>query len=220
MDNQISWMIGDKLKPRLRDFGEDLSFNDHKIKFVVENCRNKDVLDIGCVQHNPENYRTKYWLHKALIAVSTNVIGLDLYAQGVEYLCQRGFHIITGDAQGFVLDKKFDVIVAGDLIEHLENIDGFFESCKNHLNKDGKILISTPNPWYWKNIVKAMLFSLVKNNPEHSLWLCPVTLAQVARRHGLEVVSVKFGSRYILDRILPLPRGIKHTSFHAVLVAH
>jgi hypothetical protein len=34
------------------------------------------------------------------------------------------------------------------------------------------------------------------------------------RRHGMDIVEVSFGSRYLRDRVMPLPRGVKHTSFH------
>ena len=49
------------------------------------------------------------------------------------------------------------MIFAGDLIEHLENHEGFLESCKAHLEPGGEIRISTPNPWHWKFILRAAL---------------------------------------------------------------
>ena len=37
-----------------------------RISFVLDRVADKDVLDIGCVMHNPENYKSGYWLHKAI----------------------------------------------------------------------------------------------------------------------------------------------------------
>jgi len=217
MKSDNRWLRGARFSADTNDFSEEIAFNDHKIVFVLKHCRDKDVLDLGCVQHNPENYKSRFWLHKALKSVARSLEGIDLYEPGVSYLNSIGFNVSLGDAQAINKDRKYDVIVAGDLIEHLEDFSGFFESCKKHLKQNGKLIISTPNPWYWRNIVKALLFSRVSNNPEHTTWFCPVTLEQLAARHDLKIVDIEFGSRYLRDRLLPLPRGIKHTSFHSVL---
>lgn len=201
-------------KVKASDLSDDIAHEDHKVRFAVKYCQGKNVLDIGCVHHNPENYKSRFWLHKALKEVASSLVGIDIYEDGVEYLKERGFDIVCADAQAFDLGRTFDVIVAGDLIEHLENFDGFLESCKMHMDGNSRIIISTPNPWYWKNTVKAMLHKEVTNNPEHTCWLCPRTLRQLVNRHGLDIDEIVFGSRYLKDRLMPLPRGWKHTSFH------
>ena len=206
--------MGGSFKANESDFSGEIAFNDHKIAFAVKYCRNKDVLDIGCVQHNPENYKSKYWLHKALKEVSSSIVGIDLYKSGVDYLNERGFNIIFADAQQFDLGRKFDVIMAGDLIEHLEDFHGFLESCKRHMHSESRLIISTPNPWYWKHTIKAAISKEVGNNPEHTCWLCPRTLRQLLSRHNLKVGEIVFGSRYLRDKLMPLPSGWKHTSFH------
>ncbi len=211
------WMLGGDLKPRAADFSQNIAFADHKIRFAVDHCRGKSVLDLGCVHHNPENYASQYWLHKALAAVSGSLEGLDLYEEGVEFLKDLGFSISVGNAEDFDLGRTFDVVVACDLIEHVEDLSGFLDSCDRHLAPGGKILISTPNPWHWRNTVKAALFGRVSVNPEHTLWMCPVTLQQLVSRHRMTMTSIRFGSRYLRDRLVPLPGGVKHTSFHAVV---
>ena len=210
-------LCGSRIAPDTRDFGDTIAFDDHKVAFAVTHCRGKDVLDIGCVQHNPENYRSKYWVHKAIKQVARSLVGLDLYHQGVEFLKARGYDVVTADAQAFSLGKQFDVIFAGDVIEHMDNLGGFLECAKSHLRPEGELLISTPNPWYWRNCIKAAILPEVRANPEHTCWFCPQTLRQLVMRHGMQLRDVRFGSRYLRDRILPLPSGWKHTSFHAVV---
>jgi 2-polyprenyl-3-methyl-5-hydroxy-6-metoxy-1,4-benzoquinol methylase len=207
-------LLGKSSKANKADFSEHIGWHDHKIRFAVKYCRNRDVLDIGCVQHNPENYKSKYWMHKALKAVSSDIVGIDLYKPGVEYLNRLGYNVIFADAQQFDLGKKFDVIVAGDIIEHLEDFHGFIESCKKHMHSKSRLIISTPNPWYWRNVIKAALGREVNNNPEHTCWLCPRTLRQLLSRHNLVIGEIVFGSRYLRDRLMPLPTGWKHGSFH------
>ncbi len=216
MDSKAhDWLLGKKSVPNARDFSEQVAWNDHKIRFAVSHCRGKDVLDIGCVQHNPENYKSKYWLHKALKQVANTLDGIDLYEEGVNYLKDLGYNVLVGDAQNFYTGKSYDVIVAGDLIEHLDNLGDFLNSCKAHLREGGKLLLSTPNPWYWRFVVKAALFKgHVNPNPEHTIWLCPTVLGHMLSRHGLRIESWRYGSRYLRDRIVPLPIGVKHAGFH------
>ena len=211
-------ILGGRRAADEKNFSASTAFDDHKIKFVVKRCRGKNVLDLGCVQHNPRNYNSRYWLHKAIKKVAASVVGIDLYEIGVHYLKERGFDVIVADAQCFNLGRIFDVIVAGDVVEHLDNFDGFFNSCKRHMFRNSKLLISTPNAWYWRNIVKVIIFrKVIRNNPEHTCWLCPITLRQLANRYGFDFGEVMFGSSYVKDKLMPLPSGIKHTSFHAEL---
>ncbi|MGL1935170.1 MAG: methyltransferase domain-containing protein [Fibrobacterales bacterium] len=209
---------GDQFVAFSGDFSETIAFNDHKISFAVERARGKKVLDIGCVHHNPENYKSKYWVHKALKEVASSLVGLDLFKPGVEYLNERGFNIQYEDAQNFSLGETFDLIFAGDIMEHLEDFSGFIESCKKHMHIGSKMIVSTPNPWYYRNMIKAALHTEVNNNPEHTCWLCPRTLRQLLNRHELDLGEVQFGSRYLKDRLLPIPKGWKSTSFHAEVV--
>ena len=211
------WLLGDSLAPDTADFGGPPDLHDHKIAYVVARCRGKDVLDVGCVQHNPANYQSRYWLHGAVASQARRTVGLDMYQDGIAFLRERGFDVRPGDAQDFDLGEQFDVIVAGDVIEHLADLGGFLRSCRRHLRPGGCVVVSTPNPWYWRHVIKAALFARVGVNEEHALWLCPVTLSQLAARYDFETTEVEFGSRYLRDRLMPLPRGLRHTSFHATL---
>jgi 2-polyprenyl-3-methyl-5-hydroxy-6-metoxy-1,4-benzoquinol methylase len=210
-----NFLIGETVRVDRGEFSSSVAVADSKNRFVMDRCRGKLVLDLGCVQHNPAFYQSKFWLHRAIREVTPYVMGMDLYAEGVAHLRSLGFDIVVGDAQNFDLERKFDVIVAGDLIEHLENFDGFLKCAKSHLSPGGSLLITTPNPWYWRNLVKAMVSTEVANNEEHTCWLCPRTLRQLVRRHGMDLGDIEFGSRYQRDLLMPLPRGWKHTSFYA-----
>jgi 2-polyprenyl-3-methyl-5-hydroxy-6-metoxy-1,4-benzoquinol methylase len=158
-------------------------------------------------------------LHKAIAVNAKELVGMDLSKEGVDYLKDKGIDVVFGDAQCFDLKKQFDVIVAGDIIEHLDNIGGFLESCKRHLKNNGKLIVTTPNPWHWKFIIKsAFLGGEVPINPEHTCWLCPRSLRQIVSRYGFRVNRIEFGSRYPRDLFMPLPSGWKHTGFYSEIV--
>lgn len=197
---------------------EPPAYNDPKIAFVAERCRGKSVLDLGCVMHDPREHRSRYWLHRAIAGVATDVTGLDLSESGVRALTALGYNMVTGDAESFTFDRQFDVVVIGDLIEHLGNPGGLLRSSLSVLKPDGRIVVQTPNPWYWRNVVKAVLHTEVPNNPEHTCWYDPRTLRQLAARFDLTLGEIRFHSRHARDTLLPLPRGIKHTSWSTELL--
>lgn len=200
-----------------KDDGGAIDWNDSKIRFVTERCRGKKVLDLGCVQHDPRFAKSKTWLHKAIRSVAADVRGLDLDQQGVEELEKLGYdRILVGDAQDFELNETFDVIVAGDLIEHLHNVGGFLESCARHMTPESELLICTPNPWHWHKWVRAF-YTQPPVNEEHTLWMCPITLSQVAARFNLQVVSIQYDSQRSKDSFLLLPQRVRHSSFYAKL---
>lgn len=196
---------------------EPIDFNDMKTRFVIERCRGRKVLDLGCVMHDEASYNSRYFLHRAIAEVAESVVGLDLHGPGVLALQAKGFNVIQADAEHFSFNEKFSVIVAGDLIEHLGNVEGFLTSCIASLKDDGRIIIQTPNPWYWRNVVKAVLHKEVPNNAEHTCWFDPRTLRQLIERYGLTIDEIEFQSRYRRDLFMPLPRGLKHTSWAASL---
>ncbi len=189
--------------------------NDHKINFVTKYCIGKSALDIGCVMHDPKRYTSPYWLHGAIEKVAFELVGIDIDREGIKYLQNIGYNIIYADAQNFFLNRTFDVIVAGDVLEHLENFDGFFKCCKNHMHENSILLISTPNPWHWINIIRSAFYYDFHVNREHVCYFSMRTLKQLLARYNFEIKDIKFGARGIW-RFIPLPNGWKHTSFHVM----
>ena len=208
---------GTQLKPATGI--NDIAWSDHRIRFFSDFARGKRVLDVGCVQHDPNNYRSPYWVHNALVAVADHVVGLDLYEEGVGYLRNKGYDVRLADACSFELNEKFDVIVAGDVIEHLDNAGGFLSSCRRHLQPEGVLLVTTDSPWFWRHIARAALFGRVKNNLEHVSWIDPVLLQQLAKRFGfyMDQDEVTYGAREVWLRCLPLPAPLKYPTYHAIL---
>jgi 2-polyprenyl-3-methyl-5-hydroxy-6-metoxy-1,4-benzoquinol methylase len=216
---RADWLNGASATLAENDFGPT-RWHDHKIAFMVKYARGKRVLDIGCVDHNPANYQSQYWLHKALKEVAKELVGVDLLGEGVRYLIEKGYNVIHADAESLSLGERFDVVIAGDVLEHLSNPGLFLDATARHLAPGGQLLISTPNPWHWRFIVKGIVGHNLDPNPEHTCWFCPQTLSQLCGRYGLRLRELAYGSRYWKDRAMPLPPFIKHTSFHAAFYEH
>ena len=200
------------------DASQDIDYSDGKIQFFIKHCKGKKILDLGSVDHFEGNWKSKYWLFKALADNSGEIIGLDYYKEGVAALNNEGFNIIFGDAQDFDLKETFDVITAGDLIEHLPNLDGFIASISKALKDHGTLIISTPNPWCWKYISYHILRGKLKPvNREHIAWFCLQTIDNLFSRYDFEIIDSSFTSRRLFERVIPLPHRIKHTTLNVLL---
>jgi len=62
----------------------------------------------------------------------------------------------------FNLNQKFDLIIAGELIEHIENTNIFLDNIKKHLKVGGLLFITTPNPTSFRFII----YGLFNKEPE------------------------------------------------------
>jgi SAM-dependent methyltransferase len=187
----------------------------NKAKFFQTYCKNKKVLDLGSLDHHPKNAKSEAWLFSYLQEVSSSILGLDYNKAGVKELQKDGYPIVFGDAQSFHFKEKFDVVTAGDLIEHLLDLNGFFISIKNILKKKGSLVLSTPNPWCWKyilyHLLKARLYPI---NREHTAWFCIQTLIQLSGRFGFKYANHIYSSERAYENFMPLPTNLKHTTLN------
>lgn len=76
---------------------------------------------------------------------------------------------ILGDAENLsktLKNKKFDIILATDIIEHLSSPDNMLEGCYEHLKKGGILFLTTPNLASWYNRIFLLFgFSPANYNP-------------------------------------------------------
>ena len=97
---------------------------------------NSRILDAGCGTGG--NMR--------ILAQFGNVIGIDNSPEAIKFCKKRGFENIqlkNIENTGFS-DNSFDLIVALDLLEHLDNDVEVLKEFHRVLKKDGYILISVP----------------------------------------------------------------------------
>jgi 2-polyprenyl-3-methyl-5-hydroxy-6-metoxy-1,4-benzoquinol methylase len=154
----------------------------------------KLVLDLGCVDARPSRHdaaaRIEYkpnMLHKRLAEINKDVLGVDIDAAGIKVLAGQGYNVIYGDGETMDLNgRRFDTVIAGDIIEHLENPGQFLRNVGRHLNDDGTLIISTPNPFYVGSAWKIWRYGRPAVHEDHLSWQDPSTLEQLLRRTGFE----------------------------------
>ena len=164
--------------------------------FLSQYVKGRSVLDVGCVDHSSSVEQEEHWLHKHLALNAGSILGLDILESEVEVLRQRGYEVSCGDANTIFLNRTFDVVVAGEIIEHVENPGAFLCNMARHLSAQGRLVITTPHPFFLLHFFES-IFSCVDRrwNPQHVAWYCPFTLENLLRRTGLEVESCYFFTR-------------------------
>lgn len=162
-----------------------------RFDLISRYCRDRRVLDIGCVSHNIENTAKDNWLHEQIRNVASFCLGVDLLEREVKVLQLGGYNAIYADVNQCIdIEDRFDVIVVGNLIEHLSNFDGLLMNVDRLVKPDGCVLISTANPFYSEQYFYSAFKNDILINPEHTCWIDPVALDQLVRRHGFSTQSV------------------------------
>ena len=156
-------------------------------KIIKSLIANRDVLDIGSVGQTDS-----YSLWSFYNECNPNTLtGIDI--EGLTNENKERFNlakinfdnrIIIGNMEVYDLNEKFDVIIAGDIIEHVSNQGLFLNNIKKHLKKDGKLIITTPNA-KWPTV-------FLKPNPTHTLWHDKNTLKRILELSGFKVDSFKY----------------------------
>lgn len=155
-----------------------------------------DVLDLGIVNARPERgsstvriSRSADRLFRRISEANPNVVGVDIDEEGIEVLHSQGYNVVCADVETMDLDRQFDTIVAGELIEHLENPGLCLRNIRRHLKPDGRLVLTTPNPFYKAQSWKIWRYGRPSVHEDHMNWQDPRTLEQLLNRTGFEQVT-------------------------------
>jgi len=142
--NGLAEFTGERLIPGQVDV--DL-LNEHMARyaFAVRLARGKRVLDAGC----GAGYGTAELAH-----VAEHVTGVDVAADAVEYARANyaAHNVAFEQASATQLpyeNASFDLVVAFEMIEHLEDWRGFLSEACRVLAPSGQLIVSTPNRLYY-----------------------------------------------------------------------
>ncbi|MEM4359975.1 MAG: class I SAM-dependent methyltransferase [Candidatus Bilamarchaeaceae archaeon] len=166
-----------------------------KEDFILNAIKDKDVLDIGSggdlvylKEHADVNELLVYKMRK--IAKSLTLVEIDRHAS--DKLKSLGFTVYNDNAEIIKINNTFDVIVMGDVIEHVDNIGLLIKNMKSHLRKDGKIIITTPNPFSFNNFFRILTFRKPNIQFDHTSFIEPNNLVEICKRNGLKLEELHY----------------------------
>jgi ubiquinone biosynthesis O-methyltransferase len=140
----LAEFTGERLIPGEVDI--DL-LNEHMARyhFAVRLARGKRVLDAGC----GAGYGSA-----ELAEVAERVTGIDIAPEAVEYArAHYPLHNVAFEQASCTqlpyADGAFDLVVAFEVIEHLENWREFLQEVRRVLAPAGQLIVSTPNRLYY-----------------------------------------------------------------------
>lgn len=119
---------------------EDQLFNipQRKEYLLQQIGRGKRVLDVGCLGGQLSRYMLEH---------GNEVWGVEINSAAAEVATRRGIRVKVADVEkGLPFESEsFDVIHAGEVIEHLYDTKAFFAECRRVLKPGGIFLFTTPN---------------------------------------------------------------------------
>jgi 2-polyprenyl-3-methyl-5-hydroxy-6-metoxy-1,4-benzoquinol methylase len=159
-----------------------------RAEFILERSAGRRVLDVGCVAHDVGRMASPGWLHARVAKAASECVGVDVLQAGVEHMRELGYTAVIHDAStgaGPLAELgPFDVIVAGELIEHVVSVDMLFRLAVEVLAEDGELIVTSPNPWA-PHRVRAGQLGIAWENCDHILLAFPSGIAELAERHGM-----------------------------------
>jgi 2-polyprenyl-3-methyl-5-hydroxy-6-metoxy-1,4-benzoquinol methylase len=120
----------------------------NRMAYLVRQTIEKRVLHVGCCDYplTMERVRDGNLLHHAIGETAKHVVGMDLSISGIEILRNHGTsNLVVMDAEELCFRGTFDVVLAGDVIEHLSNPGKFLERVPALLTPTSELIIAVPN---------------------------------------------------------------------------
>jgi SAM-dependent methyltransferase len=148
--------------------------------------RDAAILDVGC--------GTGAWLKRLSEDGFTNLWGIDRDLDGLGFAAATTAAADLDQDQLPFGDRKFDLITAIEVIEHLENPGRLYRLLSQYLKSTGVALVTTPNIHSLNSRMRHLLTGKMgqfdeKGDPTH---IIPVLLDGVERilpRYGLKLVA-------------------------------
>jgi 2-polyprenyl-3-methyl-5-hydroxy-6-metoxy-1,4-benzoquinol methylase len=143
-----------------KDYGFTTAAITHNFKYMLQPLlsllnknNNRCILDLGCGNGYLVNY---------LVSLGYNAYGTDASERGIEIARQQNPErfflqdLSTGKLPAELQQQKFDTIISTEVIEHLYDPESFLRFCKQALEPNGELIISTPYHGYLKNLTLSL----------------------------------------------------------------
>ncbi len=178
-------------------------------EFLTNLCKNKKVLHIGFLDHIDlieQKIKENLWLHAKLIESSKICYGLDIDANGINYVKKKfGIKniyfadIFNMNIPSEIYQVDFDLVLLPDVIEHLNDPVLFLSRMKKCFQNVEKLVITTPNAFRLQNFTNVLRGIEILNS-DHRYWFTPYTLSKVVITAGFKKISIIYAEHRYTPR--------------------
>ena len=150
------------------------------------------LLDIGCGGG---------LLSEPMSRLGAEVTGIDASEKNIQVAKLHAkknnlkINYLTASPENLKIDRKFDVILNMEIIEHVEDVDIFLKSCSSLLKKEGIMFVATIN-----KTLKSYLFAIIGaeyilrwlpiGTHEWDKFLDPNDLIKISKKYNLQLLSL------------------------------
>jgi SAM-dependent methyltransferase len=129
------------------------------------------VLDLGCRY----GAMTRHYL------AGNEIVGVDIDREALRQAAELGIEPLWADAGEPlpVPDESFDVVVVGELLEHLPFPDRTVAEARRVLRPGGRVVGSVPNGYRLKNRLRFMLGRGIEPDPTHIHLFSPAAIRKL-----------------------------------------
>lgn len=142
----------------------------------------KRVLDLGC----------RYGAMTRAYAEGNEVVGMDVDQEALVEAAALGIETVWGDANEPLPlpDESFDVVVAGELLEHLPFPERTVAEARRVLLPGGHLVGSVPNAYRLRNRLVFLLGRPPENDPTHLHMFSPAAVRRLLA--GLDESELRY----------------------------
>jgi 2-polyprenyl-3-methyl-5-hydroxy-6-metoxy-1,4-benzoquinol methylase len=160
--------------------------------------RDRRIIDIGFADEGMMVAKRAHraWLHEILAEAARECVGIDADADAVMRAQELGFtaHVANVEDEAALRAlglEPADVVVAGELIEHLDRPGAFVDAVGTLLAPGGALILTTPNAHSLTNVLGALAGRELVN-PDHVGWYSWRTLMTLLARHGWRLDQLSY----------------------------
>jgi 2-polyprenyl-3-methyl-5-hydroxy-6-metoxy-1,4-benzoquinol methylase len=194
-----------------------------KNAFVLDCAKGKYVLHIGMGGHLEDSSVVDAYLKTdltqslqgQLARVASRVDGIDINVRPLEAMKKAvpGFYafcdVCSPDFGSILGDRRYQLIVFGDTVEHLDDCRSALRNLRSVLADDGVLLVSTVNAYSFDAMVK-LLFGYESVHEEHTAYYSYSTLHRLFAMNGLEMGDFKYYTHMRLKKFDSLTHRITY----------
>lgn len=138
------------------------------------------LLDVGCNEGRGLEFYQKHGF---------SAEGLELNSKAAGVARGKGFVVHGSTLEGFSTDKKYDVVVLSNVLEHSLSPADMLQSIHRLLNPGGQVWISCPNSQSWLRSAFGR-FWINWHVPFHVVHFSSDTLREVLKKSRFEVLEM------------------------------